>query len=92
MVAGAFACAGYAGSCRPFEVTLENPHVVSPSQICVAAITTGPQGTPLNSSFRARDDIRYKMDLGNALGTPRAAALRNPLLRGACFGAALGLH
>ncbi|CAO2190879.1 unnamed protein product [Urochloa humidicola] len=50
-----------------FPVRLENPHVISPDQIWVGVVPVGPSGHALNSSYRTRDTIQYKQDLGNAI-------------------------
>jgi len=54
---------------RPFDVRLENPHVIDANQIWVGVVSTGPSGRPLNSSYRTRDSIEYKLELGNTIGT-----------------------
>lgn len=51
----------------PFKVRLENPHVVGPDQIWVGVVSTGPSGRLLNSSYRMRDSLEYKLDLGNTI-------------------------
>ncbi|KAJ3339339.1 Regulator of telomere elongation helicase 1 [Gonapodya sp. JEL0774] len=51
----------------PFDVRLENPHVITDSQALVAVVTKGPAGTALNSSYQRRDDTGYRTDLGNAV-------------------------
>jgi regulator of telomere elongation helicase 1 len=56
---------------RPFNVRLENPHVIGPDQIWVGVISTGPSGRALNSSYRMRDTSDYKADLGNTIGKNR---------------------
>ncbi|CAL4975503.1 unnamed protein product [Urochloa decumbens] len=50
-----------------FPVRLENPHVISSDQIWVGVVPVGPSGHALNSSYRTRDTIQYKQDLGNAI-------------------------
>lgn len=52
----------------PFDVRLENPHVIDSSQVWVGVVSCGPSGRPLNSSYRTRDSIEYKMELGNTIG------------------------
>lgn len=54
---------------RPFPVRLENPHVISPSQVWVGVIPAGPSGCVFNSSYRNRDSSEYQQELGNAVGT-----------------------
>lgn len=51
----------------PFPVVLENPHVISDKQIWVGAVSVGPGGQQLNSSFADRDSREYKDDLGAAI-------------------------
>jgi hypothetical protein len=53
---------------REFPVRLENPHVIKPSQIWAGVVPTGPSGYSFNSSYRTRDTIEYKQELGNAIG------------------------
>eukprot|EP00041_Stephanoeca_diplocostata_P036359 m.1323962 g.1323962 ORF g.1323962 m.1323962 type:complete len:796 (+) comp24851_c0_seq31:77-2464(+) len=48
-------------------VRLENPHVISPKQICVGVLRKGPAGHTLNSSYHHRENAAYKTDLGNAI-------------------------
>ncbi|KQK08543.1 hypothetical protein BRADI_2g42410v3 [Brachypodium distachyon] len=47
-----------------FPVRLENPHVISPDQIWVGVVPVGPSGHSLNSSYRTRETIKYKQELG----------------------------
>jgi len=51
----------------PFDVRLENPHVIDPSQVWVGVVPKGPQGHTLNSSYQTRNSPLYKDDLGNAI-------------------------
>ncbi|XP_031498031.1 regulator of telomere elongation helicase 1 homolog isoform X2 [Nymphaea colorata] len=51
----------------PFPVRLENPHVISPSQVWVGVIPAGPSGSIFNSSYRNRDSSEYQQELGNAV-------------------------
>ncbi|KAJ7524999.1 hypothetical protein O6H91_17G031600 [Diphasiastrum complanatum] len=51
----------------PFEVQLENPHVIGTNQLWVGVVPSGPSGKPLNSSYRMRDSVDYKLELGNAI-------------------------
>lgn len=53
---------------REFPVRLENPHVISPNQIWVGVVPSGPSNHPFNSSYRNRDSLEYKQELGNAIG------------------------
>ncbi|KAK1282794.1 DNA repair helicase UVH6 [Acorus calamus] len=50
-----------------FPVRLENPHVISSNQIWVGVVSSGPSGCCFNSSYRNRDSLEYKQDLGNAV-------------------------
>ncbi|TVU34336.1 hypothetical protein EJB05_16167, partial [Eragrostis curvula] len=50
-----------------FPVRLENPHVISPDQIWVGVVPVGPSGHALNSSYRTRETIQYKQELGSAI-------------------------
>uniref|UniRef100_A0A7N0VD81 Regulator of telomere elongation helicase 1 homolog n=1 Tax=Kalanchoe fedtschenkoi TaxID=63787 RepID=A0A7N0VD81_KALFE len=50
-----------------FPIRLENPHVISPSQIWVGVVPVGPSGCSFNSSYRNRDTKEYKQELGNAI-------------------------
>ncbi|XP_068652271.1 regulator of telomere elongation helicase 1 homolog [Aristolochia californica] len=50
-----------------FPVRLENPHVIPSDQAWVGVVPTGPSGRSLNSSFRNRDSLEYKQELGNAI-------------------------
>ncbi|GMP41092.1 hypothetical protein CsSME_00011306 [Camellia sinensis var. sinensis] len=54
---------------REFPVRLENPHVISANQIWARVVPAGPSGYSFNSSYRSRDSIEYKLELGNAIGT-----------------------
>ncbi|XP_050299397.1 regulator of telomere elongation helicase 1 homolog isoform X2 [Anthonomus grandis grandis] len=49
------------------KVRLENPHIVKENQICVKIVPKGPDGEPLNSSFRNRDNPKYVSSLGRAI-------------------------
>lgn len=50
-----------------FPHRLENPHVISPSQIWVGVVPVGPSGHALNASFQTRNSREYREDLGNAV-------------------------
>nr|XP_048333469.1 regulator of telomere elongation helicase 1 homolog isoform X2 [Ziziphus jujuba var. spinosa]XP_048333472.1 regulator of telomere elongation helicase 1 homolog isoform X2 [Ziziphus jujuba var. spinosa] len=50
-----------------FPVRLENPHVISANQIWAGVLPTGPSGGSFNSSYRSRDSLEYKQELGNAI-------------------------
>lgn len=52
----------------PFPIELENPHVIrEKEQIWVGALSTGPSGKELNSSFAQRDLSHVKDELGNTI-------------------------
>ncbi|KAF7270391.1 hypothetical protein GWI33_016625 [Rhynchophorus ferrugineus] len=46
------------------SVSLENPHIVSPNQICVNVLSKGPDGVALNCNFQNRDNSQYLNSLG----------------------------
>lgn len=48
----------------PVSVQLENPHVVSASQICVQIIPNGSDNQVLNSSYENRNNPKYIQSLG----------------------------
>lgn len=50
-----------------FPVRLENPHVISANQVWVGVVPSGPSGYSFNSSYKSRDSLEYKQDLGNAI-------------------------
>ncbi|KAF0930040.1 hypothetical protein E2562_027211 [Oryza meyeriana var. granulata] len=50
-----------------FPVRLENPHVIASDQIWVGVVPVGPSGHPLNSSYRTRETLKYKQELGIAI-------------------------
>lgn len=50
-----------------FPVRLENPHVISSDQVWVGVVPVGPSGHALNSSYRTRNTIQYKQELGTAI-------------------------
>ncbi|XP_075664293.1 regulator of telomere elongation helicase 1 homolog [Castanea sativa] len=50
-----------------FPVRLENPHVITPSQIWAGVVSAGPSSCSFNSSYRNRDSVEYKQELGNAI-------------------------
>ena len=47
----------------PFPVMLENPHVLNDHQIWVGALSSGPTGKQLNSSYSNRDSNDYKVKI-----------------------------
>ncbi|XP_020235482.1 regulator of telomere elongation helicase 1 homolog [Cajanus cajan] len=50
-----------------FPIRLENPHVITPNQIWAGVVSVGPSGRTFNSSYRTRDSIEYRQELGNAI-------------------------
>ncbi|XP_060973605.1 regulator of telomere elongation helicase 1 homolog isoform X3 [Cannabis sativa] len=50
-----------------FPVRLENPHVINSNQIWAGVVPVGPSGYSFNSSYRSRDTLEYKQELGNAM-------------------------
>lgn len=48
----------------PFKFQLENLHVISPAQILVQVLKTGPNDVLLNSSFSQRNNAVYQSELG----------------------------
>ncbi|KAM7254630.1 hypothetical protein ACFE04_004010 [Oxalis oulophora] len=50
-----------------FPVRLENPHVISSNQIWAGVVPAGPSGRSFNSSYKNRDSLEYKRELGNAI-------------------------
>ncbi|XP_002528200.3 regulator of telomere elongation helicase 1 homolog isoform X1 [Ricinus communis] len=50
-----------------FPIRLENPHVISSKQIWAGVVPVGPSGRSFNSSYRNRDSLEYKQELGNAI-------------------------
>ncbi|GFZ11801.1 RAD3-like DNA-binding helicase protein [Actinidia rufa] len=52
-----------------FPVRLENPHVILANQIWAGVVPAGPSGYSFNSSYRSRDSVEYKLELGNAIIT-----------------------
>ena len=72
---------------------MENDHVVTPQQVWVGVVPTGPAGVKLNSSYNTRSDARYMEDLGMALAnmlrvTPDGALVFFPsyTVMDACLG------
>lgn len=50
----------------PFPIQLENPHVIQNKQLWVGALSMGPSGKPLNSSFSNRSNEYYD-ELGKSI-------------------------
>ena len=51
----------------PFNVELENTHVIEKYQVFVAIIPQGPDGKRLNSSYQFRSTPEYQVSLGNTI-------------------------
>ena len=51
----------------PFRVRLENPHVISAHQVSVQVVKAGVSGRDLCSTFDQRDNVDYKLELGNSI-------------------------
>jgi len=51
----------------PFDVELENMHVIEPYQVFVGVIPQGPDGKKLNSSYKFRSTPEYQISLGNTV-------------------------
>ncbi|XP_044007335.1 regulator of telomere elongation helicase 1 homolog isoform X2 [Aphidius gifuensis] len=51
----------------PIDVQLENPHIVTSSQVCAGVLSQGPDNHPLNSSFNTRNDPKYISSLGRTI-------------------------
>jgi regulator of telomere elongation helicase 1 len=56
-----------AGSYSPFPNRLENPHVISSSQVSICVVPKGPSGHKLSSSYENRSSTNYVTDMGNAI-------------------------
>ena len=52
----------------PFPIQLENKHVIdNKRQIWVGSLTTGINGTRLNSTFECREKVEYKDEMGQSI-------------------------
>ena len=51
----------------PFNVTLENDHIVTSKQVSVNVITEGPNQRILNGNFENRDTKEYKDEVGEVI-------------------------
>lgn len=51
----------------PIGATLENPHIIGPSQVCVKIVSYGPDKEPLISDYKNRDNPRYINSLGRTI-------------------------
>jgi regulator of telomere elongation helicase 1 len=49
---------------RPFEIVLENPHIIKENQIKVLALSKGPDNVVLSSKYTNRDSESYMQALG----------------------------
>jgi regulator of telomere elongation helicase 1 len=49
---------------RPFEIVLENPHIIKDNQIKVLALNKGPNNVVLSSKYTNRDSESYIQALG----------------------------
>ena len=52
---------------RPFDIILENPHIIKESQIKVLALSKGPDNTVLYSKYTNRDSVNYMQSLGQLI-------------------------
>lgn len=50
-----------------FDVELENSHVIERHQVFVGILPQGPDGKPLNSSYKFRSTPEYQVSLGNTI-------------------------
>lgn len=48
----------------PFDIILENPHIIKESQIKVLSLSKGPNNVVLSSKFNNRDSVDYLESLG----------------------------
>ncbi|CAD7091451.1 unnamed protein product [Hermetia illucens] len=51
----------------PISVRLENPHIVSKSQVYVKIVPFGPDKEPLISNYHNRDNVKYLSSLGRTI-------------------------
>ncbi|XP_025110189.1 LOW QUALITY PROTEIN: regulator of telomere elongation helicase 1-like [Pomacea canaliculata] len=51
----------------PFNIRLENPHVIQKHQVWIGSLSCGPDGTVLNSSYQNRFSESYQSSLGNSI-------------------------
>ena len=52
---------------RPFEIVLENPHIIKDTQIKVLALSKGPENVLLSSKYTNRDSESYVQALGQLI-------------------------
>jgi regulator of telomere elongation helicase 1 len=51
----------------PFDIILENPHIITDSQIKVLALGKGPKNVVLSSKYSNRDSEDYLESLGQII-------------------------
>jgi Rad3-related DNA helicase len=51
----------------PFKFRLEAKHVINPSQVFCSAVSKGPSGVKLNSSYQNASKLEYQDELGECL-------------------------
>lgn len=51
----------------PFQVKLENSHVIGEGQALMTCVPRGPRGVFLNSSYKNRDSEDYLAELGSSI-------------------------
>lgn len=52
---------------RPFNIVLENPHIIGESQIKVLSLCKGPNNVTLDSTYKNRDSAPYLNSLGQLI-------------------------
>ena len=51
----------------PFDVELQNAHVIDRDQVWIGVVGSGPDGALLSSAYERRSDPKYMQSLGNAI-------------------------
>lgn len=51
----------------PVQHKLVNPHIIDKSQVCVKIVSFGPDGEPLTSEYKNRDNPKYVDSLGRTI-------------------------
>ena len=51
----------------PFDVELQNAHVIDRNQVWIGVVGSGPDGAMLSSAYERRFDPKYLQSLGNAV-------------------------
>lgn len=51
----------------PVSTSLENPHIIGSSQVCVKIVSCGPDKEPLISNYANRDNPKYVASLGRTI-------------------------